>query len=519
MTLILRMMRSAGRRANPIVVRELRQAVRSRFVTGMLLVFLIVLLVVTGIYALSLQAARFEESLSAGEDVTMWLLGILFYVCMLFVPLYTGLRLVFERRGTQADLLFITTLSPGAIVRGKMFSAVMLTLLIFSACLPFLTFTYLLRGVDLSGLLLSLLLGFAGIIMMTQIALLISALPMSIVFRILISLGGIGFMGTVAGSLTAAAAGMQYSGITYNGEFWVGMGMIVAVILMEMGLLYVLTVAALSPPSANRTFPIRLYITGVWALLLIVIGGGCLYYHEWEAIIFAWLIPMIVLLLCAFVFGLCERQEWGPRIRRHIPSNPLGRVVAFLFYTGAPGAMLWSAIMVGLTLLIGFVAMALSNSYAFNGWEDMRYFVAAPLYVIAYGLTGLLLWLGVFRRWFGHRHIWVIILGIGFACILVPGILDLVRSTARHSRYNDISPLMILSPMALFIRSSSFDQLFIIPIVWATGTGALALGWAAHLFKQFRPLSQPAQAPPPIKTAGTVEAIVNEKVEDGSADS
>jgi hypothetical protein len=48
-----------------------------------------------------------------------------------------------------ALLGFITTIRGRAVIRGKMLAAAIVTLLIYSACMPFMTFTYLLRGVDL----------------------------------------------------------------------------------------------------------------------------------------------------------------------------------------------------------------------------------------------------------------------------------------------------------------------------------------------------------------------------------
>ena len=38
---------------------------------------------------------------------------------------------------------------------------------------------------------------------------------------------------------------------------------------------------------------------------------------------------------------LGERDTWSARIRKRIPHNPLGRLVAFLFYTGSAGSLLW----------------------------------------------------------------------------------------------------------------------------------------------------------------------------------
>ena len=51
--------------------------------------------------------------------------GVLFifsmFVTIGFVPCYVGIRLLLEHNDSNTDLLFGTTLSPGAIVRGKYF--------------------------------------------------------------------------------------------------------------------------------------------------------------------------------------------------------------------------------------------------------------------------------------------------------------------------------------------------------------------------------------------------------------
>ena len=54
-----------------------------------------------------------------------------------------------KSRKDNVDLLFISTLKPRAIMAGKLQSAVILVLMVFSACAPFMTFTYLLRGLDM----------------------------------------------------------------------------------------------------------------------------------------------------------------------------------------------------------------------------------------------------------------------------------------------------------------------------------------------------------------------------------
>src|SRR5438132_9368033 len=83
---------------NPIVVRELRQAVQGKFVAAVLLVLLVIQLAAIGIFIIASGdiATRFD----AGREVFMVLLGLLLGACLIFVPAYTAVRLAAERSDT-----------------------------------------------------------------------------------------------------------------------------------------------------------------------------------------------------------------------------------------------------------------------------------------------------------------------------------------------------------------------------------------------------------------------------------
>ena len=99
-------------------------------------------------------------------------------------------------------LLFITTIKPRSIIVGKMLAAVMLTMMIFSACLPFLTFTYFLRGIDLPSMAVVLALGFVAVTLAAQVAIFIACLPVGRAFKFI--LGLIAFSQLVSGFMRPA---------------------------------------------------------------------------------------------------------------------------------------------------------------------------------------------------------------------------------------------------------------------------------------------------------------------------
>jgi ABC-type transport system involved in multi-copper enzyme maturation permease subunit len=107
---------------NPVVIKELRQAVRNWSVTGMLLLFLTVLYctALTFLISHSFDTGGVQ---SLGAQIFQVFTAILTGASLLFIPLYVGVRLAAERQDSNLDLLYITTLSPGQIIRGKFLAA------------------------------------------------------------------------------------------------------------------------------------------------------------------------------------------------------------------------------------------------------------------------------------------------------------------------------------------------------------------------------------------------------------
>ncbi|HEV3384966.1 MAG TPA: hypothetical protein VG097_09120, partial [Gemmata sp.] len=116
---------SIGDRINPIVVKEMRQAVNSRFVSSMLVLLLSIELLVMALMLLLRSPSTDPDiqNMRTGREVFMTLQGILIVSCMLLIPTMTGGRLAAERSDVKVDLLFISTLSPRAIMAGKFLAA------------------------------------------------------------------------------------------------------------------------------------------------------------------------------------------------------------------------------------------------------------------------------------------------------------------------------------------------------------------------------------------------------------
>jgi hypothetical protein len=339
---------------NPIVVKELRQAVKSRIVLAALMLFLLIELIIL-LLSLSWDENRMMDPMSfqAGRKIFEVLQGILLGTCLLLIPTYAGIRLASEHSDTNVDLLFISTLRPRGIIAGKLQASIVLILLIFSACAPFMTFTYLLRGIDVPSILLLLVLDFLVVLLATQGAIFLGAVPANMGLKLLLGLMGVVVLITMLISTIASTNEMLDLGLGSRldtVEFWLIAGAVVIALVATMGLLFTWSVAIVSPPSANRALPVRLYVLGFW---LVTGGIAALLTRRFRepAPLYLWECAIMVLLCSQIIVSINEREQWGLRVRRTIPRRALLRGPAFLMYSGAAGGVLLAVLLIALTLL------------------------------------------------------------------------------------------------------------------------------------------------------------------------
>ncbi|MEM7680789.1 MAG: hypothetical protein AAF288_02435 [Planctomycetota bacterium] len=340
-------------RMNPIVVKELRQAVKSRFVVTVLLLMLALLMVILTAVLFS-QDSRAGVDEDAGANLFLVFQSILLATCTLFVPLYVGVRLAAERNGAASDLIYVTTIRPSSIVWGKLLAGTVITALTFSACAPFMVITYLLRGIDLPTILFVMGLDALIVLAATQLAIFVGAMPIGWVVKTLLGLGLIGFsIMTFVGMVVFVEDELLRIGIGSamdDSDFWVAMSILVGTWLAAGAMVFFLSVAMIAPATANRALWPRVYFTAVWAASFAGLLWLTFYFETLEPILI-WLVLMSILLMCAAVISASERQTLGPRLRRSIPRKPLLRPPAFLFYSGAAGGLVWVQALVVLTLV------------------------------------------------------------------------------------------------------------------------------------------------------------------------
>ncbi|HEX3890498.1 MAG TPA: hypothetical protein VHX90_06565, partial [Verrucomicrobiae bacterium] len=375
---------------NPIVIKELRQAVRSWAVTGMLLLFLIVLFI-TSLGFLVTQSFDVDGNVQLGGTMFSAFVVILAGASVFFIPLYVGVRVAAERQENNPDLLYVSTLSPARIIRGKFLCGAYMALLFFSACMPFMAFTNLLRGVDLPTVFLILALLFLVVCAANMVAIFLACLPMSRPFKFLFIIYGIFQSFGIISALVGTSFMMMRSGMgamMTGRDFWIGTATAVGIGLAITGLFFVLSVALISPPSANRARPVRIYLTVVWLL------GGVLAF-SWVVQtgdglrMLAWTYPTFILMMFALLVTISNSDQLSLRVRRTIPQSRLKRLFAFIFFNGAAGGLVWAAMILVVTFLLAVqITLAFSKSITASG-ENGQWFATTTAYAFDYALMAL----------------------------------------------------------------------------------------------------------------------------------
>lgn len=504
---------------NPIVVKELRQAVQSKFVVTVLMLFLAVQLVVMGIYLVSntiegrLESAAFQ----AGRDVFMILQCIMLGTCLLFIPAYTGMRLAAERSEVNVDLLFVSTLKPRSIIWGKFVAALVLVILIISACTPFMAFTYFLRGIDLPAIYFIVGLDFLAVMGAVMMTIFLAVVPTNRVMKVLLGLVGLVSLAyifglTFAGSYALLEFGlpMFWDSPEFSGVVW----SVIVQALGSLGLFYTWSVGLVSPHSANRTLAMRLFVSAfivVSGVILGILNMG----SPTNGYLAIWISSSLSVLSLCLLIAISERDHWGPRVTRTIPRFFLFRVPAFLCYSGALGGILFSVFWFGVVALVvwywpPFISVAITPSlwsgHPFTADLATRAFETTAmlfLYTYAYGLTATL-----FRNLFLARNqaaitwvIFLILVALGSAVPYLVGFMLYWREWRFDSHYGWLLTNPAAAMMAASDASFGPREVFLLFVsAWAGIVTVLNLRWFIRQVRGFKPFAGPTtdKEPPPL---------------------
>jgi len=255
-------------RVNPIVIKEVRQALRGdaffKLIWGVLLLSALASLV-----ALTL-AGRITEAEQVGLAFFGTVYSCLCLALMVVTPISAFQSLANEWDDDSFELLVASDLGPGQIIRGKLFSALVQGGLVAVAFLPMFAVALTLPGLDLIAAVMALLLLYLFCATSTALALGVASLSRRRPIRILLQ-------GLLTAALLLAAFGLIRLGLILVVDVgprlgsWPGISLfVVFAAAMLLGILALLIAQArICHPEENRSTPLRR-----WSLVTAVVVCG-----------------------------------------------------------------------------------------------------------------------------------------------------------------------------------------------------------------------------------------------------
>lgn len=482
---------------NPIVIKELRQGVRSWAVSGMLMLFLGVLFIASLGFLIT-ESFEIRANMELGGRMFSVFVVILAGASVFFIPLYTGVRVAAERQENNPDLLYVSTLSPTRIIMGKFLCSAYLVLLFFSACMPFMAFTNLLRGVDLPTVFYILAFLFLIVCAANMVAIFLACLPMSRPFKFLFILGGIFLSTFTIASLVGISFEFMRSGVgamMLERNFWIGTLTAAVIGTAVTGLFFVMSVALISPPSANRALPVRIYLTMFW-----LVGGVVAAIWVWRTTnadrLLVWTYPTLVLMVLAVLVVISNTDQLSLRVQRTIPQSGLKRFLAFFFFNGAAGGLFWAG---GIMVVTYFATVALAARFPSSGTmpEDARIgYATMTAYAFAYGLTALF----IHRKFLPHRPAKI----TGLIAVLLAGGWAIAPSIflffANQLSWKSVEGLQLGNVFNVYFNRDATQLVYheYFAFAWLLIVVLLNLRWFTRQVRNFRP-PEKIEKPPVVR--------------------
>ncbi|MBW3600289.1 MAG: ABC transporter permease, partial [Planctomycetes bacterium] len=476
----------AGERLNPILVKEARQALKSR---QFVVTFTLLLLFGWG---WSLLGIAFMSPgvyyAPAGPAMLLGYYVVLAIPLLVVVPFAAFRSLASEREDGTYELLSITALSSRHIVTGKLGSSMLQMMVYFSALSPCLVFTYVLRGIDIITiglvlgwtLLFSVGLSAVGLLFATASRARNWQVLLSVVF--LLALLFAGFMWSMG---VMQIIGFGGSPAYDDADFWIAMAACLTLYAAAFALVILASAAQITFVSANRSTKLRV-VMAVHQLLWI----------GWT--MFFWLrFPdddafFVMIAFAAIYWGVVgavmtgEAPQLSPRARRSLPQSFLGR--AFLTWfnpgsgTGYAFAVANMASLAAIVIAVGLYAQLMGVDGKPNDMRWIGFSLMAAAYLALYLGIGRLILLFMRRFvWGGLAMSFVIQIFVAAMGAILP---FLVQLTWLGVRLADEYTLLQATNWAWTMYAIADDGLVGVDynVYWIVGIAAAAVFLANLIF-------------------------------------
>ena len=487
-------LRDIGESLNPVFIKEMRQYFQNR----RMLIFMGLLLLTQFVFTLFFSSAmKFDTNNDSGVGFFLLIISAGAVLSVIICAVGAEQRFAEERSDKELNYAMLTTLRPASIIWGKIEGAVVMLLCIFSMLLPFLTAAYFMRGVSAASLLVTLCL-FPILVLYTLAGLFAGAFGMKWITGLYLA-GLIGSCFILVPVAFSIVDDLMNRG-SLDSFFWVTVLIEYELAFLLGVLLFLLTLAVISPPKSNRFCAAKIYLFFLPVIALVLMApyyiavAGPSYPPE--------IFYTVEYLFCAFslavltLVAIFEPPVNSIRVFMKCPRDLVGRFLHFLFSSGFAGTILLTVPVLALpAVLLPFAKLSRGGTNI--SWCMLCILVS----FLGYALLSLNLSLRI--KLHVPPIIWMIIFEIAgnIATVIPLTLLD----AARHSIPRPLRLVsMVISHIYCFIQavgsSSSSRQGIDALKISLTVTGILFLILLPLIVKAFRIHRHPdIEVKPPTK--------------------
>lgn len=453
-------------RLNPILVKETRQALKSRqfIITFMLLLTVAWLISVFGIMV---YGPAIEYG-SAGRVFFGWYACVIGFATLFVVPFGSFRSMLSERDQDTYELLSISTLTPRQIVMGKLLSSVVQVFIYYSAIAPFIAFTSLLQGFDFPMVLLVLFIGLVWSVSTSMVAIMLSTLSENRQWQ---AMNTIGMIGLLLGQFIVGfpAGGFALSGVIPfdSSDFWWALICWLLATCSYFLLAQQIAVSRLTFESGNRSSGIRIIVTVQFWLLWI----GLLVYGWWNGMatidddtVFALgMMSCFHWMIAGLIFST-EHEDISRRVRRSVPQSKVIRLlIAPWMPGGRRGFVLLTFHLTALLVIAHIPVLPGRDEWVRNAVTAMVLYVFIYAgFAAAVGRLGQVI-TPEFRP--AHARVLTILLAaLAMVAPYLPSMFEFTRPLSRDSVFlvtNPFSVLAVIERSAYPTASHSVEQIFL----------------------------------------------------------
>jgi ABC-type transport system involved in multi-copper enzyme maturation permease subunit len=436
---------AVGDHCNAIVVKEVRQALKSRQFVG---TFVLLLMVAWGgsIFGVSMSGDSIEYGSSAQGFFILFYL-ILCVASLILVPFAAFRSIVEERAENTLELVQITALSPRQIIWGKSLSALVQVLVYFSAITPFIAFTSLLPGFDFVHTAFDLGTLLIASFVFSSVALAIGSQTKNKISQAFGSLAVIVL--AIPGTIFFASFAFNANLTLDDPETWWIIGLFVFLALSTAFLCQQIGIAQLTFESDNRSSGIRVTVTVQWLVTWLAVLGTALFPSHGDISLLALVVLSAIYITVAGLFVTAEGEGLSRRVSRGIPRSRSMRMLWVPFLPGGTRGLIFGLTSLGLMTVLAVIAAAWGLGKGHHSDFDEMHTAGT---IVAYGV----IYLGVgafltrmFRRVmpnFSPGHLIAALLLITLLLV----VFDVLWRFLSHSYGDDFQPIDIVNPFITY---------------------------------------------------------------------